>query len=88
VLIPVIGGLGTVLGPIVGAVVYIFTREYTRTLLGGTQTGLSWVIFGMVLILISVYRPNGLIERRPVIGNIGTDTEGTKSGIESGADDD
>jgi branched-chain amino acid transport system permease protein len=88
VLIPVIGGLGTVLGPIVGAVVYIFTREYTRTLLGGTQTGLSWVIFGMVLIVISVYRPNGLIQRRPVIGSIGTDTGETKSSIGSEADDD
>lgn len=88
VLIPVIGGLGTVLGPIVGAVVYIFTREYTRTLLGGTQTGLSWVIFGTVLILVAVYRPNGLIGRRPVISSIRTNTDEQKSGVGSGADDD
>lgn len=68
VLIAVIGGLGTVLGPIVGALIYIPTREYTRTLLGGTHTGLDWVVFGTVLVLLSIYKPDGLISRRPVIG--------------------
>lgn len=88
VLIPVVGGLGTVLGPVIGAVIYIFTREYTRTLLGGTQTGLSWVIFGTILVLVSMYRPNGIISRRPVIGSPETDTQNPKSGVGSEADDD
>ncbi|WP_262177044.1 branched-chain amino acid ABC transporter permease [Haloarcula laminariae] len=88
VLIPVIGGLGTVLGPIVGAAIYIFTREYTRTLLGGTQTGLSWVIFGTVLILISMYRPSGLIRRRPVIKDSNEHKETSTVSAGSEADDD
>lgn len=69
VLIAVIGGLGTVLGPIVGALIYIPTREYTRTILAGSHTGLDWVIFGTVLVLISIYKPSGLIPRRPVVGD-------------------
>jgi branched-chain amino acid transport system permease protein len=91
VLIPVVGGLGTVLGPVVGAVIYIFTREYTRTLLGGTQTGLSWVIFGTILVLISMYRPNGLIRRRPVIGGTKKNKTSTQDSVApegSEADDD
>lgn len=70
VLIPVIGGLGTVLGPVVGALVYIPTREYTRTILAGSHTGLDWVIFGTILILLSIYKSDGLIKRRPVVGDL------------------
>ncbi len=69
VLIPVIGGLGTVLGPIVGALIYIPTREYTRTILAGGQAGLNWVVFGTILVLLSIYKPDGLIPRRPVVGD-------------------
>ncbi|QCS44847.1 branched-chain amino acid ABC transporter permease [Natrinema versiforme] len=84
VLIAVIGGLGTVLGPIVGALIYIPTREYTRTILSGSHTGLDWVIFGTILVLLSIYKPNGLIERRPVIG----DRTGRKPNSSEGESDD
>jgi len=88
VMMPVIGGLGTVLGPVVGAAIYIFTREYTRTLLGGSQTGLNWVIFGTILTLIAMYRPSGLIRRRPAIGDREERTQNSTATVGSGADDD
>jgi branched-chain amino acid transport system permease protein len=62
-LVPVIGGIGTVLGPVVGAFVFIPVREYTRTTLSGTATGLGWVVFGVVLLLISLYRPGGILNK-------------------------
>lgn len=62
-LVPVIGGIGTVLGPVVGAFIFIPVREYTRTTLSGTQTGLGWVVFGIVLLLISLYRPGGILNK-------------------------
>jgi len=62
-LVPVIGGIGTVLGPVIGAFVFIPVREYTRTTLSGTATGLGWVIFGLVLLLISMYRPGGILNK-------------------------
>jgi len=80
VLIAVIGGLGTVVGPIVGGLIYIPTREYTRTLLAGSHTGLDWVIFGSVLVFLSMYKPNGLLPRRPVIQDDGGDTQSPDQG--------
>lgn len=61
IMVAIIGGVGTVLGPVVGAFVFIPVREYTRTALSGNATGLGWVVFGVVLLLISIYRPGGLL---------------------------
>lgn len=61
IMVPIIGGVGTVLGPVLGAFIFIPIREYTRSALSGTATGLGWVVFGIVLLLISLYRPGGLL---------------------------
>ena len=63
IMVAIVGGIGTVLGPLVGAGVFITVREYTRTSLSGTQTGLGYVIFGVVLLFISMYRPGGILNR-------------------------
>jgi branched-chain amino acid transport system permease protein len=62
-MVPIIGGVGTVLGPVIGAFVFIPVREFTRTTLSGTSTGLGWMMFGVVLLLISIYRPGGLLNK-------------------------
>jgi branched-chain amino acid transport system permease protein len=61
ILVPVIGGIGTVLGPVLGAVIFITGREITPTTHSGTATGLGWVSFGIVLLLVTMYRPGGLL---------------------------
>jgi len=63
IIVPIIGGVGTVLGPVVGAFVFIPVREYTRTGLSGGYTGLGWVAVGVVIVLISVYRPGGILNQ-------------------------
>lgn len=63
IIVPIIGGVGTVLGPVVGAFVFIPIREYTRTGLSGNYTGLGWVVVGVVIVLISIYRPGGLLNQ-------------------------
>lgn len=63
IMVAIVGGIGTVLGPLIGAGVFITVREYTRTTLSGTQTGLGYVIFGFVLLFISLYRPGGILNR-------------------------
>lgn len=75
-LIPIIGGLGTVLGPIVGGIIYMPTREYTRGMFAGTLVGIDWVIFGLVLLAVAIYAPYGLINRLQTTtsGPIETDT--------------
>jgi branched-chain amino acid transport system permease protein len=61
IMVAIIGGVGTVGGPLVGAALFIPIREYTRTSFSGSATGLGWVIFGVILLLISMYRPGGIL---------------------------
>ena len=59
-LVSMIGGAGTVYGPLVGALLLAFVSDVTRTL---TQIqGLSLVLYGTLLVVIIAYLPNGLID--------------------------
>lgn len=60
-LISVVGGIGTVIGPLFGAAIYMPIRSLTRTYLSGNLTGVGWIVFGVLLVLISMYRPQGLL---------------------------
>jgi len=60
-MIAIIDGVGTITGPLLGAAIFIPVREYTRSSLGGSYTGLGWIIFGFALLIISLYRPGGLL---------------------------
>jgi branched-chain amino acid transport system permease protein len=61
VLITVLGGAGTVIGPILGAAILIPLSEYSRVLLGGTGKGMDLIVFGALILFISVYQPQGLV---------------------------
>lgn len=60
--IALIGGRGTIAGPVLGALVLRPIGEFTRIYLSGTLPGLHLVIFGLVLILVMIYQPRGLQE--------------------------
>lgn len=60
-LVAVLGGLGTIAGPIIGALVLIPMAEYTRVFLGGRGGGLHLVVYGLLIVLISVFQPAGLM---------------------------
>jgi branched-chain amino acid transport system permease protein len=55
----IVGGLGTLWGPLLGAVVLHALAETTRNLFGQLP-GLNMVIYGVVLILIVMFVPHGL----------------------------
>jgi branched-chain amino acid transport system permease protein len=61
VIVTLIGGSGTVFGPILGAFIFMPVREYSRTILSGQYTGVGWVVFGLVIIFFSIYRPGGIL---------------------------
>ncbi len=61
VLITVMGGSGTLLGPLLGAAVLIPLQEYTRAFWGGLGGGVDLIIFGLLIILIVVKQPAGII---------------------------
>jgi branched-chain amino acid transport system permease protein len=59
-LVSMIGGAGTVYGPLIGALLLASISDITRVM---TQIqGLSLVIYGGLLVIIIAYLPNGLID--------------------------
>jgi branched-chain amino acid transport system permease protein len=63
VLGPVIGGVGTLVGPIVGAGALVLLGDGTTEVLnrlGFDVPGVKQVVHGLLLLLVTVYMPNGL----------------------------
>lgn len=59
-LVPIIGGAGTVFGPVVGAVVLRLAAEFGQMITGGAP-GFNLIIYGIIVILIVRYMPDGLL---------------------------
>lgn len=59
--IALIGGRGSILGPVLGALLLKPVSELTRIYISDTLPGLHLIIFGLVLILVMRYQPKGLI---------------------------
>ncbi|WP_376741433.1 branched-chain amino acid ABC transporter ATP-binding protein/permease [Sinorhizobium psoraleae] len=56
-----IGGLGTVVGPLVGALFLVPLSELARGWLGAQALGLHGFVYGVVLVLVVLFMPNGLM---------------------------
>jgi branched-chain amino acid transport system permease protein len=57
----IIGGMGTVWGPVVGSAVMTPLAEFLRIYLGDIQEGLNFLIYGLVLILVVQTIPGGIV---------------------------
>ncbi len=55
----IVGGMGTVWGPVLGAVVLHLLSDFTRNLFGELP-GINMVIYGTVLVLIVIFVPRGI----------------------------
>jgi branched-chain amino acid transport system permease protein len=60
-LVATLGGVGTIWGPVIGAFILIPISEFTRIYLGGGGKGTDLIIYGLLIIVISVYQPFGVI---------------------------
>ncbi len=60
-LVAILGGVGTLLGPVVGAVVLTVIEEVTRVVFGGSGRGTDTIIYAALIIVIAVYYPNGVL---------------------------
>ncbi len=60
-LIATLGGVGTVFGPVIGAFILIPISEMTRIYLGGGGKGTDLIIYGLLIMIISIYQPFGVI---------------------------
>ncbi len=60
VLVAMLGGAGSIMGPVIGAAILLPISEGTRVWLGHRGTGIDMVIYGTLIMLISVYQPKGV----------------------------
>jgi branched-chain amino acid transport system permease protein len=58
-----IGGLGTVAGPLAGTLLVVPITELVRGWLGGAASGLHGFIYGVVLVLVVLTLPAGIVGR-------------------------
>jgi branched-chain amino acid transport system permease protein len=56
----IVGGLGTLWGPVLGALVLHLLADLTRNLFGALP-GINMVIYGSVLVLIVMFAPRGIL---------------------------
>lgn len=57
-----LGGAGTLLGPLLGAAVLVPLEEATNAAFGGTGTGVTYVVYGLVVLLVARFEPGGLLD--------------------------
>ncbi len=57
----IIGGMGTIWGPVIGAVVMTPLGEFLRFYLGTIHQGLNYVVYGLVLIATVRFIPGGVV---------------------------
>jgi len=59
-IIVLIGGTGKLFGPVLGAFVFIPLMELTRVYLGSEGQGIDMIIYSLLVIIIAIWRPQGL----------------------------
>jgi len=60
VIIAALGGAGSLYGPLVGAIILIPLQTATNTWFGGGGTGLTYILYGGIIVLIARFEPGGL----------------------------
>lgn len=60
-LVAILGGVGTLFGPVLGAVVLTTIEEGTRSLFGGTGRGTDQIIYAALIIAVAVFYPTGIV---------------------------
>src|ERR1700742_2410929 len=65
-----LGGAGQLFGPLVGAMILVPLEELSNSYLGGQGAGLTFVVYGAIIVIIARFLPSGLLsllERRKVV---------------------
>jgi branched-chain amino acid transport system permease protein len=57
----VLGGIGTLWGPALGAAILIPLTELTRSYIGGSGKGIDLIVYGVLVIVIALARPDGIV---------------------------
>jgi branched-chain amino acid transport system permease protein len=73
-LFAIVGGIGTALGPAIGAMIFVPVAMLLRAKMGTSLPGLHMIIYGVILVLVLLYMPQGigpkLKEKIPLLRSI------------------
>ena len=58
---PIIGGLGTLFGPILGSFIMTPFSEIIREVVGSGMSGFHLLVYGIFLIIICIWMPGGIL---------------------------
>jgi branched-chain amino acid transport system permease protein len=56
-----LGGAGLLFGPLVGAVILVPLEEISNNLLGGNGAGITFVVYGAIIMAIARFQPRGIL---------------------------
>jgi len=57
-----LGGAGLLFGPLVGAAILVPLEEISNNLLGGKGAGLTFVVYGAIIVIIARFQPGGILD--------------------------
>src|SRR5205085_925332 len=57
-----LGGAGLLFGPAVGAAILVPLEELSNSWLGSKGAGLTFVVYGAIIVLIARFQPGGLLD--------------------------
>ena len=62
IIVAALGGAGFLLGPVLGAVILVPVSEFTNAAFGGGGSGLTYILYGGIIMLIARFEPGGLLD--------------------------
>jgi branched-chain amino acid transport system permease protein len=62
VIVAALGGAGVLFGPLLGAAILIPLQTATNTAFGGGGSGLTYILYGGIIVLIARFEPGGLFD--------------------------
>jgi len=62
VIIAALGGAGMLYGPLIGALILVPLQTATNTWFGGGGSGLTYILYGGIIVLLARFEPGGMHE--------------------------
>jgi branched-chain amino acid transport system permease protein len=59
-IVAALGGAGTLFGPLIGAIILVPLEEATNAMFGGGGTGVTYIIYGAIIVLVARFQPEGV----------------------------
>jgi len=62
IIMAAVGGAGTLLGPLIGSILLVPLEEATNAAFGGSGNGITYVVYGAIIMLVARFAPGGLLD--------------------------